>query len=55
LDGSGTPLISLDTNAAPALVTYTSPVLASGPHTVTFKHAGPAGTLIAIDALLITP
>ena len=32
---------------------YTSPAFAAGDHTVVFKHAGPSGTFIDVDALRI--
>ena len=54
LDGSLTPLVSI--NASGVLIwqkTYTSPTFAPGAHTVVFKHGGPSGTTIDIDAITI--
>jgi len=54
MDGSLTPLVTI--NASGALVwqkTYTSPTFAPGTHTVVFKHGGPSGTTIDIDAIQI--
>jgi hemin uptake protein HemP len=54
LDGSGTPLTTLDANQATARRSYTSPALTAGPHVITFKHDGAAGTAIVIDDIQVT-
>jgi len=54
LDGSLTPLTTI--NASGALLwqkSYTSPTFTSGTHTVVFKHGGPSGTTIDVDAITI--
>jgi hypothetical protein len=55
VDGAASPVVTLNANAAPAFATYTGPALALGNHTVTFKSAGSAGTLIMLDSITVSP
>lgn len=54
LDGSLTPMATLDTNGTAGLPTYTSVPLSAGAHTLTVKHEGTMGSVVAIDALEMT-
>lgn len=55
LDGSPTPMETIPTSGSTTLLSYTSPLLASGNHEVRLVHGGPAGKYIGLDAITITP
>jgi CSLREA domain-containing protein len=57
LDGAATPIDTINAYSASTLLqsTYTSPTLSAGTHTVVFKHEGPSGSYIDVDAITILP
>jgi hypothetical protein len=55
IDGSLITTINAKTSSVAWQHKYISPSFAAGTHTVQFKHAGPTGTYIDLDAVMIFP